>query len=293
MSRQETVASDAPLWMEKPELDQLISVLKSEGYTVVGPAIEQGAIVYTEIESASRLPIGWSDQQQPGTYRLRRTENDSYFEFNVGPHSWKQFFFPPRLTVEQAQRRDGQWQFSRPEPTSVRYALLGVRACELAAIRVQDRVMMEGPYVDREYAARRQSALIIAVNCTVAAETCFCTSMETGPRCRSGFDLALTETESGFVVEVGSEAGRNIIERLNHRQASPEALDAADRLRQRAEDQITKHLNTEGIRRSAVTEPRSSSLGQGGVEMFVLCELHDGLPDLFLFVGRRRIRPDR
>jgi Fe-S-cluster-containing hydrogenase component 2 len=248
MGRGEMVANDAPLWMEKSELAQLVSLLKSDGYTVVGPTIQQEAIVYAEIESASQLPVGWSDQQQPGSYRLRRSENESYFEFNVGPHSWKQFFFPPRLTVEQAQHRDGGWEFSRPEPTPVRYALLGVRACELAAIAVQDRVMMEGPYVDREYAARRQSALIIAVNCTVAADTCFCTSMNTGPRCGGGFDLALTETESGFVLEVGSEAGRKIAAQLSHRQASPLALQAADRLRQRAEDQISRHLNTEGIR---------------------------------------------
>lgn len=247
MSRQESDASLSPLWIEKSELDQLITVLTAEGYTVVGPVIDQGAIVYSEIENASRLPVGWSDQQQPGTYRLHRSEGDSYFEFNVGPHSWKQFFFPARLTVEQARRRDGQWQFSRPEPTPVRYALLGVRACELAAIRVQDRIMMEGPFVDREYAARRESALIIAVNCTVAAETCFCTSMDTGPRCRAGFDLALTETENGFVIEIGSETGLAIARQLPQRQASSDSLDAADRVRRRAEEQITKQMNTEGI----------------------------------------------
>ena len=108
--------------------------------------------------------------------------------------------------------------------------------------------MMEGPYVDREYAARRQSALIIAVNCTVAAETCFCTSMETGPCCRSGFDLALTETEKGFVIEVGTERGRDLVDQLHHQPASADMIDDADRLRRRAEEQISKHLNTEGVR---------------------------------------------
>ena len=102
--------------------------------------------------------------------------------------------------------------------------------------------------MDREYAARRESALIIAVNCTVAGETCFCTSMGSGPRCRRGFDLALTETEEGFVFEVGSEAGWEVAERLEHREASPDQLASADRLRHRAEDQISKEMNTEGIR---------------------------------------------
>lgn len=244
----QTPPSLAELWIEKPELEQLISVLRSEGYTVVAPTIDQGAITYAEIDHADRLPRGWTDQQRPAIYRMKQSGSDSYFEYNVGPHSWKQFFFPPRLTVERAENRDGQWHFSGPGETSTRFALLGVRACELAAIGVQDRVMMEGPYVDPEYASRRKSALIIAVNCTVAAETCFCSSTQTGPRCRAGFDLALTETERGFVVEIGSQRGREIIDRLNHQTASPQSLADADRLRRRAEQQISKHLNTDGIR---------------------------------------------
>ena len=146
MSRQETFAKAASLWVETSALDQLIGLLRREGFTVVGPRLEQSAIVYGEIEQASDLPRGWSDNQKPGKYRLEKSEGEAYFEYNVGPHSWKQFFFPPRLTVEQAKREeDGGWTFSRPEPSDERYALLGVRACELAAIAVQDRVMMEGP----------------------------------------------------------------------------------------------------------------------------------------------------
>lgn len=248
MGRQETLASVTPLWIDKSELGQLIAVLRGDGYTVVGPTVDQGAIVYTEIDGAERLARGWSDQQQPGIYRLQRSQTDSYFEYNVGPQSWKQFFFPPRLSVERASRHDGAWQFSSPATSTVRYALLGVRACELAAIRIQDRVMMEGPYIDREYAARRESALIVAVNCTVAAETCFCTSMDTGPRCRADFDLALTETDGGFVIEIGSEAGHDLMDRLPHGPASATEQEAADRLRRRAEDQITKRLDTEGVR---------------------------------------------
>jgi formate hydrogenlyase subunit 6/NADH:ubiquinone oxidoreductase subunit I len=248
MSQIETVASIAPLWIEKSELEPLISLLWAEGYTVVGPRIDQGAIVYKEVSHAAELPIGWTDQQQPGKYQLVASEHESFFEYNVGPQSWKQFFFPPQLTIETARFQDGTWRFRQPSPSARRYALLGVRACELAAIRVQDRVMMDGPYVDPEYVARRSSALIIAVNCTVAAATCFCTSMETGPRCSAGFDLALTETDDGFVLEIGSETGRFIAEQLSHRPASAESLTQAERLRGRAEAQISKRLDTDGIR---------------------------------------------
>ena len=77
----------------------------------------------------------------------------------------------------------GGWQMRDVPDDEPPYAFLGVRACELAAIAVQDRTFMHDQYVDPIYRRRRERALIIAVNCTQAASTCFCTSMNTGPRC--------------------------------------------------------------------------------------------------------------
>jgi len=253
--REELPTSEAPLWITKTELQSLIAILRADGYCVVAPTVEQEAIVYSEIESSDQLPIGWRDAQQPGKYRLRKSESDSYFEFNVGPHSWKQFLFPPRITIESADRIESQWQFDTPAESTLKYALLGARACEIAAIKVQDRVFLQGPYVDPDYLARRRAVLIIAVNCTVAAETCFCTSMNTGPRCDAGFDLALTEIDDGFVIEVGSEKGAALAQRLAARVAAPEALQSADAIRERAVDQIEKRMDTAGIRDLLLDNP--------------------------------------
>ncbi len=248
MSNSQQVPDSArPLWITKIELQSLISILRFAGYTVVGPTVDQDAIVYAEIDSTEQLPLGLRDHQEPGKYQLKPSGNDSYFEFNVGPHAWKQFLFPPQLTVETADRVGSTWQFETPSDPPPKLALLGVRACELAAIRVQDRVFLEGPYVDPHYLARRESALIIAVNCTVAASTCFCSSMDTGPRCDAGFDLALTEVDEGFVIEIGSDKGSKIAEQLSHRPATPESLESAAAARQRAVDQIEKRMDTTDI----------------------------------------------
>jgi hypothetical protein len=105
-------------------------------------------------------------------------------------------------------------------------AFIGVRSCELHAIAVQDRVFLEGGYVDRDYQRRRDGAFIVAVNGGQAAATCFCVSMDTGPRARCGFDLALSEVlEDGrhcFVVEVGSERGADVLTEVAHREATPD-----------------------------------------------------------------------
>src|SRR5262249_16164258 len=154
--------------------------------------IDQGAIVYGEVRSVEDLPRGWTDVQEPGRYRLEQRQDDVWFGYVVGPHSWKRYLFPPLATVALADRHESGWEMRPPDEPAPQYAFLGVRACELAALRVQDRVFLEGTYVDPIYQSRREQALIIAVNCTMAGANCFCSSMNTGPECRSGFDLALT-----------------------------------------------------------------------------------------------------
>jgi ferredoxin len=230
------------------QLQVLLDVLIASGYQVIGPTIDQDAIIYDEINTVNDLPIGWTDTQEAGRYRLERREDDAYFGHVVGPHSWKRYFFPPSATVATADRTETGWQFQTPQDDPPRLALLGVRACELAAIAVQDRVFLAGPYVDPIYQARREAALIVAVNCTLAAPTCFCTSMNTGPRCQTGFDLALTEIDAGFVIEVGTDAGQAILQQLPASLASPADLGDAEVARQQAIDQMERSLDTEGIR---------------------------------------------
>lgn len=235
-------------FLAKADLQQVIEALRSEGRRVVGPTISQDAIVYDEIETVSQLPEGWTDEQAPGSYRLKRREDDAWFGYAVGPHSWKRFLFPTTLKVASAKREEGDWSFETPPTPETRYAFLGVRACEIAAIRVQDRVFLDRSYVDPHYQALRERAFIIATNCTQAASTCFCTSMGTGPRCESGFDLALTEIAGGFVVETGSEAGAALMGCVDSRSATQSEIDDAAAARGAAVAQISKRLDTDGLR---------------------------------------------
>jgi len=226
----------------------LFDVLPQRGYTVVGPTIDQEAIVYDRITSVDDLPQGWTDEQSAGKYRVRRRDDDALFGHVVGPHSWKRYLFPPQATLSAATKTADGWEFRAPEDDPPMYAFLGVRACDLAAMRVQDRVFLSGPYVDPIYQRRRTEALIIAVNCTQAASTCFCTSMGTGPHCTSGFDIALTELPEGFVVEPATPAGSEIVAELETSEATIEQLQAAKAARQQAVDQIERRMDTTDIR---------------------------------------------
>jgi len=246
-------------------LQDLIGLLRGDGYTVVGPTVDQEAIVYGEIESIESLPSGWTDEQSPGQYRLVRREDDALFGYVVGPFSWKKFLFPPLSTLATADKTDQGWSMRAVEETPPKYAFLGVRACELAAIAVQDRVFTGGPYVDPVYSGRRNGAFIVAVNCTQAASTCFCTSMKTGPRCKTGFDLALTEVGDAFIAEVGTDRGATVLARINTQECSADSLERADAARQQAVDQITRRMDTTDIRNLLLTNlehPRWQETGE-------------------------------
>jgi sulfhydrogenase subunit beta (sulfur reductase) len=249
--------------IDRGNLDELLKVLLARGFKVIGPTIRDRAIVYDEIASTADLPEGWTDEQEGGTYRLKPREDGALFGFNVGPNSWKSHLFPPRLTLWRARRGDdGEMEFSEEAEEVPRYAFVGVRSCDLAAIGVQDRVFVGDSYTDPDYAARRKEAFIVVVNCGQAANTCFCVSMETGPRAERGFDLALTELlEDGvppvdrllggghrFLVEVGSERGAEILAEASSRPAEEPDQQAALEVSERCASQMGRELDTDGIK---------------------------------------------
>jgi hypothetical protein len=201
--------------MEAGALDRLFESLHEAGYLVIGPTVRDGAIVLDELAAASALPFGWGVNLGPGGYRLRRRDDTAAFGHSAGPGSWKQFLHPPREKLWSSRLADGGFEIEQAgsdsgrDPEPPRLAFFGVRPCDLRAIQIQDQVLGGGRGNSR-YADRRSAVLIVAVNCTEPGETCFCTSMGTGPAAGTGYDLALTELVSGewhaFLVDVGTEA---------------------------------------------------------------------------------------
>ena len=234
------------------QLEGLIEALRRREYAVVGPRIRDGAVVYDRLDSALDLPAGWTDRQGAGTYRLEGHEGPATFGFRGGPDSWKRFLHPPTLTLWRARRHDSGFSFAEdPEPPP-RYAFVGARACDLAAIRLLDRVFTGGPYVDPAYRARREAVFVVAVNCSEAGGTCFCLSMKTGPRATAGFDLALTELTGGgrhdFLVEIGSADGASVAEELSPRAVAPEDDAEAAAGWRHAEETMGRRLDQESLR---------------------------------------------
>ncbi len=238
------------VFVARKDLPALFDSLWTNGFRILGPTLGEGAIVYDELNGIGDLPIGWTDEQEGATYRLKKRDDEALFGYNVGPHAWKKFLFPPKHRLWSAEASNGL-KITEEKQATQKYALFGVKACELKAILIQDKVFLGGEHVDPVYQARREDALLIAVNCTQAGKTCFCVSMDAGPRAESGFDLCLTEIlkegEHYFIVEIGSAQGAEIMANVPHSYETGEAEKTIQTITAKTAKQMGRVMDTENI----------------------------------------------
>ncbi len=233
------------------DVTTLITGLSGLGYEVKGPVVRSGAIMPGALNNVEDLPRGFHDYQGPGEYRLVQGDDDHLFDWAVGPSGWKPEFFPPHGEVWRARVGDGT--VALVETTDVRrpLAIVGVRPCEAAALKVLDRVFIDGPHRDTQYAERRENAFVAVVECSSPAATCFCDSMKTGPDVEEGFDLALTELDDDyghrFLVRVGTTRALAALKDIARVSASTLDLSARDAVLESARRRMVRHLNVEGL----------------------------------------------
>jgi sulfhydrogenase subunit beta (sulfur reductase) len=230
-------------------LQAMFDVLIERGYVLIGPTVRNGAVVLSGIASVADLPAGVRDEQAPAHYRLASSGERTFFGFAATATSWKPFLFPARRTLWELGR-DGVAEQADVDET--RRALIGVRPCDLHAIRVLDDVLTARPFADPDYAARRSAVFIVAVTCGHPGGTCFCVSMGTGPRPDAGFDIALTEIVDGeghrFLAEAGSTVGAEVLAALPSRPAATADEEAAEAVAATAAAAMGRTVDTDGIR---------------------------------------------
>jgi sulfhydrogenase subunit beta (sulfur reductase) len=198
--------------INKYHLDSLFEALKGS-YTVIGPKVEDGVIILAEMD-IDDIPAGCKDRQAPGVYRIEDERSSEIFSFSVGPHSLKKFL-SPSLQETFAFRKSKKGLSITPGMAEEKpIAFIGVRSCDLAALRLLDRVFLEGPVREPLYYKNRKDIFVIAVNCLYPNGNCFCDSMGTGPEATSGFDIAMTEFDEHFFIEIASVKGEKILHGL-------------------------------------------------------------------------------
>ncbi len=238
-----------PMHMPKAGLENLVAILRRDGHKVLGPVARDDGVAFDEVCTVSDLPIGLREEQDAGRYRLVPGLAGEIFGVVNGAGSLKPFFFAPEETLLEVRREGRSFKAGEVTPEAPRLAFIGVRACDLAALAVQDRIFLHDRFCDTHYEARRKDPFLVAVHCTRSAPTCFCVSMKTGPQATAGFDLSLTEMPESFIVRSGSEAGDAIIVKLRLSPAPSDEVDAAQARIAECAGRMRRRLDTSDLPR--------------------------------------------
>ncbi len=224
--------------ISKPELNKLLDVLNGAGYKTIGPVAKNNSLVYEQIEDIADLPYGYETDQKAGRYRLYQNGGSEYFQATPGASTWKKYLTPPRTKLFGLVNVDNKWKEVPVSEIHPKYAFIGVRPCEIAAIKIQDTVLIREDYVDTLYKKIRDELIIIAVNCLHPADTCFCTSVGGSPEAEDGYDLRLTELDDLFLVNIGSQKGIDMVAQLEYAAANSHSLQIENEMMSEAKEKI-------------------------------------------------------
>lgn len=148
----------------------------------------------------------------------------------------KEFLFPLRELAAV---------FPEPvEPEEIKpFAVFGLKDCDLRSLDCLDQVFLEKDFEDQLYAARREKMFIISADCFEPGESCFCNALDGKPYPDHGFDLNISQVTDGFVVEVGSQKGKEFVDKYSELFAEPDkdALAERDRIRAKTQQQLEQN----------------------------------------------------
>lgn len=177
------------LIINKEDLDKLLKKFQ-ENYKVYGPIKSGYDSTFDEIKNTDQLHLDYHSTILPP----------------------KKFFLPPQEEI---------FSFYKNETTKIDYKekkekilLFGVHPCDLHAILKLD-TFFSSEFKDNPYLNKRKNSIIVALNCVEPSDTSFCLYTKTGPFAQDGFDILLTDIGTKYLIEIGSDNGKKIIEKLN------------------------------------------------------------------------------
>ncbi len=238
--------------VDVPDLKNLFQNLIVQGYQNVGPVVEDGIIMTDFLDEFEDLPRGVREEVGRGSYKLNETKESSFFEYTVGPQSFKKFLHPNRRKLWESDRNAHGFEVKN-EPEHQKLALWGVRNCELRGLEILDKVFMSEPYINEHYQKNRQDLFIIAAGCAHPSDNCFCTTMGGSPSPERGFDLSLIEVTndpSYFLLSVGSQKGSEAIADMDLAKATQQEIEKGLGLMDQAAKSMEKRFDPEVVRKT-------------------------------------------
>ena len=124
----------------------------------------------------------------------------------------KDFFFPQTEDLMAFKTAGKTIEVIDTRRESEDFVVFGVRACDVKAFDVLDRVFLKDP-VDSYYANRRAHGVIVALACTRPAETCFCGTFGIDPATPMG-DISAWKTADALYLQANTEKGEGLMQSI-------------------------------------------------------------------------------
>jgi ferredoxin len=159
------------------------------------------------IEQCAEEGLGGFDQviltkqkDDEGLFLMKYSEEGDPALTSFRPHDpLRNLFYFAREKVYPFKKKPG------------RRLVVGAKACDLRALNVVDKALINEDFVDPVYQAWREQTYIISADCEEIGETCHCTLMDGKPYAEEFFDLNIASYGDRYLIEVGSERGEELM----------------------------------------------------------------------------------
>lgn len=207
--------------LKKEDMPRFVEYL-SRDFRVFGPIRKDEEFIFSEILAFEDLALDYVTTLLPP----------------------KKYFLPP-FEVLFSFKKNGGFSIKEARPED-KCLLFAVHPCDVNAILLLDNVFSKD-YEDPYYFDRRRHTVIVGLNCTEVGDHCFCTSFDTGPSLREGYDVLLTDIVDSYLVEVGTDIGKRIVQGFKLETATAEDVKRKDERLEKSRRKIRKRIDTDGL----------------------------------------------
>ncbi len=180
------------VFIKKEDLGQLVNSLKKTCDEFIAPKKEHLTdVVFGDAKQADNDLLDYDGNSviSPRAFLLPQTE--------------------PLFEIKSAKNSE-----LKPIEDKKKRIFYGVRPCDIKALVLMRKFFIADGPVDAPYKQKMDNSIFISLAC---GKRCFaksfCHLMDAGPIAKEGFDLQLIPVSRGYLVEVGSRKGRQIVKK--------------------------------------------------------------------------------
>jgi len=160
----------------------------------------------------------------------------------------KASLLPPMEEMFRFRKDEEGYQIEPPAKNGQKQLIFGIRPCDARATAILD-MTFEDAYQDPLYLEKRKNAVLVGLGCTNPCESCFCTSMDTGPTDPTNVDLMLIDIGDQFLIEEVTAKGKELTAKTSGlKEATKNDEAEAKKAKETAYNKVSRKLDTDGIK---------------------------------------------